>query len=199
MKKHLKNILAISVLLFSTELFAALSPVAVDIFPPIQFPPSDFDVTGVRASLLWGRQREVYGLDLALGGNITDNTFTGIAVAGLFNLTHGNTTAIGLQAAGLTNWNTQKTRVIGLQAALGLNNNVAESTVGGLEIAAVNLADFTSIYGLQVGAYNTARDVYGLQIGIINKCTNLHGIQIGLLNFHQNGLFVVSPILNVGW
>ena len=106
---------------------------------------------------------------------------------------------LGLQLAGLWNSNAQKTRVIGLQAALGLNRNVAESSVVGLQFAAVNLAGFTDIYGVQAGIYNEAQEVYGLQIGLINRAKNLHGIQIGLANFNDAGPFKISPLLNVGF
>ena len=37
---------------------------AYSIVPPVEFPGHDFDVTGLRASVLWGNQRNVYGIDL---------------------------------------------------------------------------------------------------------------------------------------
>ncbi len=200
----LKKIIKISVLLFlcsTAEIgLAAVTPLSVGIVPPLQFPPSDFTITGLRASLLWGRHRDMYGLDLGVLGNITDGNFVGLGVSGIFNLTHGSTTAIGAQLAGLTNVNTGKTSVVGVQAALGLNVNTAESTVTGLQLALLsNYSPFTTIYGVQVGIYNTAREVYGLQIGIVNHCTDLHGLQIGLMNFHEKGIIGVSPILNAGF
>ncbi|MES2963957.1 MAG: hypothetical protein V4760_08705 [Bdellovibrionota bacterium] len=185
--------------LVSLEASAALSPLSVGLFPPVQFPPSDFSVTGFRASLLWGRHRDVYGLDLGVLGNITDQSFTGIAVSGLFNATHGTTNIIGLQAAGLANFNTNKTRVFGVQLAALLNKNDAESSLSGVQFALVNLSPNMSIYGLQAGIYNKARSVYGFQIGLVNSCTDLHGLQIGLVNFHEKGLFAVSPIINFGF
>jgi hypothetical protein len=175
------------------------SPISFGIAPPVQFPPSDVSVTGLRVSGIMGRHRDMYGIDLALGGNVTDQRFVGIALSGLYNITHGETTAIGLQAAGLTNINTTKTNVYGIQIAGLLNNNVGESAVNGLQIALVNLAGHTVIRGAQIGLFNKAKSVYGLQIGVVNICDNLHGLQIGLANFHHKGLFAVSPILNVGW
>lgn len=192
------SILLVS-LLVSTEASAALSPLSVGLLPPVQFPPSDFSVTGVRASLLWGRHRDVYGLDFGLLGNITDQSFTGIGVSGLFNATHGTTHVIGLQAAGLANFNTNKTRVYGLQLAALLNKNDAESSLTGVQFALVNLSPNMNVYGIQAGIYNKARAVYGFQIGLVNSCTNLHGLQIGLVNFHEQGLFAVSPLLNFGF
>lgn len=195
----MKALLIVVSLVGSLPAYSFNSPVAFGIAPPVQFPQSEFSVTGLRVSGLWGRHRDMYGIDLGLGGNVTDQRFVGIAVSGLFNITHGNTTALITQAAGLTNVNTTKINVYGVQIAALLNNNVGESYVNGLMIAAVNKADHTVIRGAQIGLYNKAQSVYGLQVGIVNDCENLHGLQIGLANFHHKGLFVVSPILNVGW
>lgn len=179
---------------------AAVSPVSVSIVPPIQFPPGDFNVTGVRASALWGKHRSVYGIDVGLLGNFTEQTFTGVAVAGGFNKTGGNTTITGFQIAGGANINTNKTTVVGVQAALGMNYNTAAATVSGLQLALLaNISPFTDIYGFQVGLYNKAKEVYGVQLGLVNVADNLHGIQIGLVNFNAKGPFAISPILNVGF
>ncbi|WP_374078572.1 LA_2272 family surface repeat-containing protein [Bdellovibrio bacteriovorus] len=184
----------------ATSANAAASPIAIAIVPPIQFPPDDFSVTGLRVSALWGHHRNFYGLDLGLLGNVTDQDFTGLAVSGAFNYTRGTTHAIGLQVAGVANVNTSKTGVYGLQVASVLNYNSAASTVSGLQLALLaNQSPFTDIYGAQVGIYNRAKDVYGLQIGVVNVADNLHGVQIGLVNFNHSGPFAVSPFLNVGF
>lgn len=195
--KHL--LITTLVLLFSWDVFAAFSPVAVSILPPVQFPSEDFSITGLRASVLWGRHRDLYGLDFGVLGNITDQDFVGAAVSGVFNITHGTTKILGLQLAGAANYTTQKTNVYGVQAALGLNLNTAESSVAGLQLALANVSQNTNIYGVQAGIYNRAKDVYGLQIGLVNMANSLHGVQIGLINFNHTGLFAVSPILNIGF
>ena len=179
--------------------FGAISPVAINIFAPVQFPPEDFSVTGVRATALFGHQRNMYGIDIAAIGNMTDLEFAGIAVAGGFNLTHGNTSIIGAQVAGITNVNVQKTTVVGVQVA-AVNNNQADSTIIGLQVAPIaNVSSHTTIYGFEVGLYNKAYEVNGFQIGLLNFTTSLHGLQIGLLNFNEKGLFSVCPVLNVGF
>ena len=178
---------------------AAMSPIAVAIVPPIQFPGSDFDVTGLRMSALWGNQKNVYGLDFGLIGNMTEGQMTGIAVSGVFNLNKGQTTGVLLQAAGLGNFNVNKARIYGVQVAGIINSNRAESVVGGLQLALVNLGPYTNIRGVQAGVYNRAHDVVGIQIGLVNVADTLHGIQIGLINFHRQGLFAVAPILNIGF
>lgn len=178
---------------------AAVTPLSLGIAPPVQFPSSDFTITGLRLSGLWGHHRDVYGLDIGGLGNITDQSFVGLGVSGVFNYTKGTTTILGLQLAGLANINTNKTDVYGLQLALGVNSNTAASSIKGVQLAIANLSSYTDIYGLQAGVYNSAKDVYGFQIGLVNVADNLHGIQIGLINFHRKGLIGVSPILNVGF
>ncbi len=201
MKKIILNsFFLFSFLTFSEQARAAVSPVAVAILPPVQFPSDEFSITGARLSFLWGHHRDLYGVDLGILGNITDQEFTGIALSGAFNYTKGTTTILGLQFAGLANINTNKTSVYGLQMALGLNSNKATSSVVGVQAALLgNLSPFTDIYGVQLGLYNKAMSVYGLQIGLVNVTSNLHGVQIGLVNFNSKGPFVVSPLINVGF
>lgn len=198
MKKSIRLLLAALSISVSAPAFAAVSPLGVSIVPPVQFPADDFSITGLRLSLLYGRQRDVYGLDLGALGNITNQRFVGIAMSGLFNINHGMTTVIGLQGAGVVNWSTQKLNVYGVQAA-SINIVEAESSVTGLQFALVNLASHTAIRGLQVGVYNVARSVYGLQIGLVNVVDNLHGLQLGFLNFNHTGLFAVAPVINFGF
>jgi hypothetical protein len=197
--KQIKFFVFALTLLFSLPSLAAVSPLSISVVPPLQFPPKDFSVTGARASVLWGQHRDLYGVDLGLVGNITEQTFTGVAISGLFNYTKGTTTALGTQLAGLANINKNKTRVLGLQVALGANINYAESSVIGVQLALANLSQHTKIYGVQIGAYNKAKAVYGLQVGIVNSASNLHGLQIGLLNIHEQGIFKYSPVLNFGF
>jgi hypothetical protein len=198
MRNTFKILLSASLLLACSSAFAAVSPVAISIFAPAQFPPRSFDVAGVRASLLMGQHRNVYGIDLAGVGNITDGEMAGIAVAGGFNLNKGFTTIIGLQAAGIANITMQRLRVVGLQVAAA-NINHGDSSVIGLNLALINSSPYMRVLGLQAGLYNRAHTVSGFQIGVINDCEVLHGLQIGLLNFHRRGLFAVAPILNVGF
>lgn len=191
-------LLLVFILLFINPAQGAFSPVSLNILPPVQFPPSDFNITGIRISALYGRQRSVYGVDLGVIGNVTELNFGGVAVSGIFNWSKGQTTVLGAQIAGGMNLNTNKTTVLGLQLA-AVNSNTADATVGGLQVALANLSDHTKIYGFQVGVYNSAYTVNGFQVGVINKTENLRGLQIGLLNFYKNGLFSVCPVLNFGF
>jgi len=178
---------------------AFVSPVGLSLFPPLQFPPADFSIVGVRGSLIWGHHRDVYGLDFAAIGNRTDQDFIGLGVSGIFNWTEGNAKIFFLQGAGLVNVNSKKARIYGVQLAGAANYNSGDSATIGLQLALANLSDHGRVYGFQIGAYNRAHTVYGFQIGLINDATNLHGIQIGLLNFNRKGTVAVSPILNIGF
>src|ERR1700689_1371185 len=102
MRKTYKILMASLTFLFLSQAHGAVSPVGIDIFPPLQFPPEDFTVTGVRVGLV-GEHRNMYGIDLAAIGNITDLSFAGLAVSGIFNNTRGTTDVVGLQLAGITN------------------------------------------------------------------------------------------------
>lgn len=197
--KNILFILLAFILLKTSFATAATSPLAVVGIAPVQFPPDDFNILGARVGVL-GHHRNVYGIDLGLLGNITDQNFVGIAISGLFNVTSGNTVAIGLQFAGVGNINSQKTRVIGFQIAGLTNINHAESSVVGFQLATLaNLASHTKIYGVQAGLINKANKVYGLQIGLYNYAESLTGLQIGLINVHRQGFFGISPLINFGF
>jgi hypothetical protein len=199
MLKLIRNLFYVSVLFLGFYANAAVSPVSIGLMNPVMFPPDDFSITGVRLSLLFGNHRNIYGMDLGVLGNITQQDFDGIAISGLFNMTHGTTKAVITQFASVANFNTNKTDVYGVQYATLINMNDAASSVNGLQIALANVAAYTTISGFQVGLYNRALDIRGLQIGLVNVTDNLHGVQIGLINFNHKGTFVVSPILNAGF
>lgn len=196
-RSHLKLSLLSLCLLGGSQALAAFSPLGVSLVAPVQFPGSDFTITGARLNLIYGQVQSVYGFDIGLVNSTTQN-MVGIQ-AGLLNLNGGTTTAVGLQLGAVGNFNTNKVNVYGLQLAAGMNSNQAESVLVGLGLAAVNNTPFTKVIGVQAGIYNRANNVYGFQIGLINSAEYLHGIQIGLLNFNNHGLFSVSPLINVGF
>jgi hypothetical protein len=132
---------------FSAAESSDVSPLAVSLFPPLQLPSSGYSIRGLRLSVV-GVHREFRGLDLALLGNVTDVTFTGFAISGLFNYNGGHSTVIGLQLAGLANLNS------------------ASSEIYGVQIAAYNNAG--TVHGLQLGLLNIANELHGVQIGIFN-------------------------------
>lgn len=123
------------------------TPIEVSLFPPLQFPSSDFEVTGLRLSVV-GKNKALSGIDIGLLGNITDQSFKGIAIAGLFNYNKVSADIIGLQLAGVANINGIDSNLYGVQ--VGLFNKV------------------NKVYGLQLGLINVAKELHGVQIGLIN-------------------------------
>lgn len=132
---------------FSSQALESSSPIGLGLFPPIQFPNSDFGIHGLRVSLV-GVNRETKGLDIGLLGNITKQTFKGLAISGLFNYNRVTADIIGLQIAGLANINGTASRLYGVQ--VGLYNRVGK------------------VYGLQIGLINATHELHGIQIGLIN-------------------------------
>jgi hypothetical protein len=132
---------------FPAAALEATTPLELALFPPVQFPGTEYGVHGLRISVV-GKNRESHGIDLALLGNITDQSFIGIAIAGLFNYNETRATITGFQIAGVANINKAASALYGIQ--LGLYNKVS------------------SVYGLQIGIVNVAKDLHGIQIGLIN-------------------------------
>lgn len=160
---------------------ARSTPISLGLVPPAQFPPSYFEVNGIRISGIYGIDRQMRGLDFGLIANSTEQEFVGTAVSGIMNLNHDRHKVIGLQLAGILNLNKGTGSVYGIQAAL------------------VNASKYTDIYGVQLGLYNRAKSVHGFQIGLINVTENLRGIQLGLANFNAGGPFGVSPLINAAF
>jgi hypothetical protein len=123
------------------------SPIEIALFPPLQFPSRDFSVNGLRLSV-FGINRSLSGLDLGILGNVTDQSFKGVAIAGLFNYNRVSAEIIGIQVAGIANINGTASKLYGLQ--LGLYNRVSV------------------VYGLQIGLINVTHELHGIQIGLIN-------------------------------
>jgi hypothetical protein len=197
----LQKLLLVSSFVIAPQVFAAMSPVGVGVFAPVQFPSEEVAVTGVRFNLLWGSHRRVYGADVSLLAGRTTSTFGGVLqVAGLLNYNQATATVIGLQFAGAANINGTTAKIYGVQAA-AYNSNVGESQLVGLNLAALaNVSPHMTILGVQAaGLYNSARTVNGLQIGLVNVADRLRGLQIGLVNIHRQGLFKICPLINFGF
>ena len=128
----------------SAEEPAPMTPVMFSLFTPAQVPSENFDVKGLRIDLLYGKCRNLYGLD-----------------AGLVNHTTGK--EVGL-AVGVVNY--VEGKFTGLQAGVV---NVAKQA-SALQVGIYNGADDMS--GFQIGVINHARIMRGVQIGVINVIEN---------------------------
>ena len=189
------------------------TPVMVSLVAPAQAPSWNWDVAGVRLSLVYGDCRDFTGFDVGVVPR-TSGEFTGLGVGGV-NIVNGKLRGIEL---GLLNWSgyggvAPGDRSVGVQYGIA---NYADSFVGlqdgflsistgrlsGVQYGYVNCVN--DLVGVQCGSLivlgvNVAYgSVDGCQIGILNYAQSMKwGAQIGLLNIIcDNGLFPVLPILN---
>jgi hypothetical protein len=175
---------------------AIVSPIGLAMFPEFQLPPRDSSVAGLRMSVFWGENKKVYGLDIGGIGNKTTGKFVGTAVSGVFNLTE-KTTIVGLQVAGITNISKGDSSIVGVQLSAIANINGNKSHLLGLQASLYNKV--AEMSGVQIGAFNKADILHGVQIGLVNSAKSLYGVQIGLINVSRNGLFGVFPVFNLGF
>ena len=128
----------------SAEEPVSMTPVMFSLFNPAQVPSEDWDVGGLRLDLLYGKCRNLTGLDV-----------------GLVNCATGNETGL---AVGLVN--TVGKRFTGLQVGLV---NVADKA-SAFQIGLYNGSDDMS--GIQIGLINNTRLMRGFQVGLVNVIQN---------------------------
>lgn len=145
MKKILVTVAALFFMLpiiGSTNLFAQESPIQLALFNPVQIVPEGNSITGLRLSLLYGKNANVNGIDL-----------------GLVNVTTGN--QVGLQY-GVVGYNEGNFN--------GWQDNfvsILKGNLTGLQTGAVTYTDGKAS-GIQIGIVNYASTMNGLQLGLIN-------------------------------
>lgn len=138
----------------------------------------------MRIDLLYGENRDIWGLDLGLV-NIVTREMLGSQI-GLANINLGEMAGVQI---GIDN-------IIGNMPALA-SSSLKNATAYGLQLGALNVVyPDRMIIGAQVGLINVADKMQGLQIGIINCANDLTGVQIGLLNYNEAAEFYMAPIIN---
>ncbi|HNX52680.1 MAG TPA: hypothetical protein PKI68_02930 [Pontiellaceae bacterium] len=123
---------------------APMTPVMLSFANPAQLPAENYDVNGLRIDLLYGKCRNLTGLDVGLVNYATGRE-TGLEV-GLVN--NAGKSFTGLQIGAV---------------------NVSDR-VRALQIGLFNGADDMS--GLQIGLINHTRIMRGCQIGLVNVIEN---------------------------
>lgn len=125
-----------------SSLKAQDNPIQLALFNPIQIVPENSSVTGLRFSLLYGKNAGVNGVDL-----------------GLVNFTTSNQLGIQWGVVGHT-----EGKFNGWQ-----NNfvNITKDLFTGLQSGFVNY-NSTKVSGLQFAVVNYAATMNGLQIGLVN-------------------------------
>ena len=161
---------------------------AAALVPSVQTPDESRDVALMRASLICGWHRNVYGLDLGIIGNVTDEEMMGCGIAFVFNWVGNSRSAF--QFSGLLN--RSDCDFVGMQMAL-LVNDVERSSVG-LQAALANMTD--RLYGMQLGGFNKIRMGTGFQFGAVNVAEQFTGVQIGALNLNLDSPVPLAPIFN---
>ncbi len=158
----------------------------------------------MRLNLLYGKNADVSGIDVGLGVN-SYNNFTGIQVGGIANSfpsddVAGSYTVRGIQIAGYGNGVLSRIHkdirlaVKGIQIG-GVYNGA--NYLSGIQIAGFGNDVRYDADGLQIGVLNLAwGECEGVQIGLYNSCKDLKGVQIGLINHIEEGLFPYLPIIN---
>lgn len=143
------------------------------------------DVSGMRFSILHGRNRSTRGVDLGLL-SLSDTThFSGFSA--ILGMGRVSGTMNGL-ATGLINVHTS--RDTGVNMALVNRVNTVES---GANVGVVNTADGYTM--LDLGALNVS-DRSSVQIGVLNITKKISGVQLGLLNIAENGFLPMFPFFN---
>ncbi len=126
----------------NSNIYAQESPIQLSLFNPVQIVPETNSVTGLRLSLLYGKNANVNGLDV-----------------GLVNVTTGN--QVGLQY-GVVGYNEGNFN--------GWQDNfvsIVKGNLTGLQTSAVNYSA-GKVTGLQIAIVNYAATMNGLQLGLVN-------------------------------
>ena len=165
------------------------SPLGFAMFAPAQFPPVESDVTGFRLSVFYGRNHDIFGLDVGALVSVADGDLMGLEVSGLFNKVASSSGS--MQIAGIAN--DCAGDFLGLQIG-GIVNRTKEDFIGG-QIGTFNLVS-GKMGGMQIGVFNEASYAVGLQIGVVNHAARMTGVQIGLINLIDESPYPCLPIFN---
>ncbi len=175
-----------------TPCSTASSPIGISLVQPVQFPPADWDINGIRLNILSGEHNNTAFIDLGVLANFTHGDMNGMQIAGLWNDVSGFAT--GLQIAGIVNRNSGYTA--GFQLACFNYNNI-EAETHAIQIGLFNFTGDTE--GLQIGVFNQSESMSGLQIGVFNLTNSMNGLQIGLCNVIRNSTMPVFIGLNMSF
>jgi hypothetical protein len=147
--------------------------------------PSDPDVKGMRMVLLYGKNKNVTGLDLGFAAVSEAENQKGLS----FNMGLSQVTGTSSGCAcSLINVHTGTDS--GFNAAfINIVNQVDE----GVNVGFLNMTeDFSNV---DVGGLSVSKQS-NVQLGFVNVTKKINRVQIGFLNFAENGFLPVFPIFN---
>ena len=138
----ISGLTAILLVSISSSAMAQSKPIQLSLFTPVQIFDENTPISGIRLSLLYGRNVSVAGLDWGL----VNHTTTGKSMGVQFGL-------VGIAEADFMGW--QDNWV-----------NIVKGDFEGLQWGLVNYANYAN--GLQLGFVNYAATMKGIQIGLVN-------------------------------
>jgi hypothetical protein len=136
------GVIAVMLILGSAPVQAQTQPIQLALFNPIQIFPENTEISGIRLSLLYGKNTTVTGLDWGLVNHSTAGQSLGVQ----FGL-------VGYVEADFKGWQ-------------DCGVNIVEGNFEGLQWGLVNYANYA--HGLQLGFVNYAGSMKGIQIGLVN-------------------------------
>lgn len=148
--------------------------------------PDDPDVSGMRFSLLYGKNQSMSGLDLGLLSMSETSKMSGLAmVAGVHKVTGEMSSGV---AFSLMNYHT------GMDSGVnGAFVNVLNEAGGAFNTGFFIIAKGATLVDL--GGINISNSSK-VQIGFINVTQELETFQFGFLNMAKNGFLPIFPIFN---
>lgn len=166
----------------------------VSLFNPVQIFNEERDISGIRGSLLYGKNRNVRGLDLFNFGVARSENFSGLAVC-LYYCIGGNWVEKDAKGVQITEVNYVGNNAKGVQIA---GVNYVGNNAKGFQLGSGNWVD-NQFSGLQMGVINRGHEVRGVQVGGINYAYRMKGVQIGVINIIQTGILPFLPVINASW
>lgn len=183
MKSSVGIILALGLVLSATGAYAqAAFQFAV---PNVQF-PNNPRVSGVRLSVIHGKNESQGGLDLGLLSMSETATLSGLALIGGISRVTG--AMDGGAAFSLVNWHSG--RDSGMNGAF---INVVNDTEDAFNLGFVTVAKGGT--SVDLGGFNMSRRSTA-QIGFLNVTDEIKSFQFGFLNIAKNGFLPVFPVVN---
>lgn len=183
MKRLSHFVLAIGILFFA---HAALADAAFQFAVPNYRVPRDPNVSGIRLSIIHGKNRSQRGLDFGLLSISETSTLSGLAlVAGISRVTGSMS---GGAAFSLINWHGGSDS--GMNGAFV---NILGDASKAFDVGFVTIADRETMVDL--GGFNLSKRSTA-QIGFVNVTDEIKGFQFGFLNIAKNGFLPVFPIVN---
>jgi len=158
----------------------------------VEYPSADFDLHGVRLTLIASDHHNLYGADFGIIYNYLRGDLEGGQFTFIWNQVDNN--VMGAQDSFVGNYVGKTLK--GAQLAFGVNISQGiglEKNIGA-QVAAVNIAN--DLKGAQVGLINKVSNMKGCQIGLVNYAESMEGCQIGLANILGNGKLPFMVIFN---